>query len=141
RSKSSFHIHMAIYGALSQAIPNRIQAGSGSFWAMTLHGTDEEGETFNVHVLPNGGKGATAAADGLPTIAFPYNGTVTPTEVIENQAPVNLDYKRLVADSGGAGLHRGGLGQELQFRVLADEMIVSIRPDKIKNPPPGIGGG
>jgi len=141
RSKSSFHIHMAIYGALSQAIPNRIQAGSGSFWAITMHGTDEEGETFNVHVLPNGGKGATAEADGLPTIAFPYNGTVTPTEVIENQAPVMLDFKRLVPDSGGAGLHRGGLGQEIQIRVLADEMIASIRPDKIKNPPPGVGGG
>lgn len=142
RSKSSFHIHMAIYGALAEAMPTKIQAGSGSFWAITLHGTDEEGATFNVHVLPNGGKGATVAGDGLPTIAFPYNGTVTPTEVIENQAPIVVDYKRLASDSGGAGRHRGGLGQEIGLRVVGSEPIIaSLRPDKVTHPPPGVLGG
>ncbi|MBM3451463.1 MAG: hydantoinase B/oxoprolinase family protein, partial [Armatimonadetes bacterium] len=95
RSKTSFHIHMVIYGALASAMPDRIQAGSGSFWAVTMHGVNADGETFNVHVLPNGGKGATARGDGLPTIAFPYNGTVTPTEIIENQAPVIVTHKTL----------------------------------------------
>ena len=38
RSKTSFHIHMAVYGALAEVIPDRVQAGSGSFWAITLHG-------------------------------------------------------------------------------------------------------
>ncbi|MBM3525474.1 MAG: hydantoinase B/oxoprolinase family protein, partial [Alphaproteobacteria bacterium] len=114
RSKSSFHIHVAIYGALAQALPDRVQAGSGSFWAITLHGTHpEDGSVFNVHILPNGGKGATATMDGLPTIAFPYNGTVTPAEIAENQAPILVAFKRLVRDSGGPGAQRGGLGQEI----------------------------
>jgi N-methylhydantoinase B len=139
RSKSSFHIHMAIYGALAQAMPERVQAGSGAFWALTLHGIHEDGTTFNVHVLPNGGKGATNRTDGLPTIAFPYNGTVTPTEIIENQAPLLVEYKRLVQDSGGPGRNRGGLGQEISFRVVGEDAIVaSPRPDKMKYPAPGI---
>ncbi len=143
RSKSSFHIHVAIYGALSGLIPELIQAGSGSFWALTLHGVHpDDGGVFNVHVLPNGGKGATAQTDGLPTIAFPYNGTVTPAEIVENQAPVIVDYKRLVTDSGGAGAQRGGLGQEIAFRVLAgDSLIASLRPDKVRYPAPGMLGG
>ena len=143
RSKSSFHIHVAIYGALAGLIPERIQAGSGSFWALTLHGVHpDDGSIFNVHVLPNGGKGATAQTDGLPTIAFPYNGTVTPAEIVENQAPVIVEYKRLVTDSGGAGRQRGGLGQEIAFRVIAGEsLIASLRPDKVRNPAPGVLGG
>jgi N-methylhydantoinase B len=142
RSKTSFHIHMAIYGALAPAMPDRIQAGSGSFWAITLHGFHPDGSPFNVHILPNGGKGATARMDGLPTIAFPYNGTVTPTEIIENQAPVVVEYKRLVRDSGGAGRYRGGLGQEIAMRFVGQRSLVaSVRPDKMKFPAPGVLGG
>ncbi len=143
RSKSSFHIHVAIYGALAQVMPDRIQAGSGSFWAMTMHGIHpDDGGVFNVHILPNGGKGATARTDGLPTIAFPYNGTVTPAEIVENQAPVLIDHKRLVTDSGGAGRQRGGLGQEIAIRMIAGgSMIFSLRPDKVRHPPPGVLGG
>lgn len=143
RSKTSFHIHMAIYRALAEVIPDKVQAGSGSFWAMTLHGNHpDDGKVFNVHILPNGGKGATARSDGLPTIAFPYNGTVTPVEITENQAPVRIEYKRLVPDSGGPGRWRGGLGQELAMRVVGDSpVIASLRPDKVNHPPPGIRGG
>jgi N-methylhydantoinase B len=142
RSKTSFHLHVVIFGALAGAMADRIQAGSGSFWAITMHGVHDDGTTFNVHVLPNGGKGATARMDGLPTIAFPYNGTVTPTEIIENQAPVIVEHKRLVPDSGGAGRFRGGLGQEMQLRVVGRRsMIASVRPDKVRFPPPGVLGG
>ena len=142
RSKSSFHIHVAVYGAMAQAMPDWVQAGSGSFWAITLHGTHPDGTVFNVHILPNGGKGATASMDGLPTIAFPYNGTVTPTEIIENQAPLVVGYKRLTTDSGGPGRFRGGLGQEMELRVVGERSLVaSLRPDKVRFPPPGILGG
>jgi N-methylhydantoinase B len=143
RSKSSFHIHVAIYGALQQALPDRIQAGSGSFWAITLHGTHpDDGSVFNVHILPNGGKGATPRTDGLCTVAFPYNGTVTPAEITENQAPILVRHKRLVPDSGGPGVRRGGLGQEIALEVTGDRPIIaSLRPDKVRHPPPGIAGG
>ncbi|MGH8431296.1 MAG: hydantoinase B/oxoprolinase family protein [Solimonas sp.] len=143
RSKTSFHLHMAIYGALAQAIPERVQAGSGSFWSVILQGRRPADDSdFNVQILPNGGKGATFSQDGLPTIAFPYNGMVTPTEIVENQAPVIIAYKRLACDSGGAGRRRGGLGQHIGFRVVRDEPVtITLRPDKVRYPAIGLGGG
>jgi N-methylhydantoinase B len=143
RSKSSFNIHVAVYGALAGIMPDRIQAGSGAFWSLQVRGRDpEDGTQTAVHMLPWGGKGATARADGLPTTAFPYNGTVTPTEVMEYATDVIIRYKRLVEDSGGPGRWRGGLGQEISLEVPEGQsLLVALRPDKVRNAPPGILGG
>ncbi|MBM3521932.1 MAG: hydantoinase B/oxoprolinase family protein, partial [Alphaproteobacteria bacterium] len=142
RSKSSFHIHNAIYAALAGVLGRHVQAGSGSFWTLVASGTTAEGETFRAHMLPNGGKGALAGTDGLPTIAFPYNGMATPIEIFENNAPVLIECRELVADSGGAGRHRGGLGQRLRFTPAGDAPVqVFVRPDKLRVAPPGLGGG
>ena len=142
RSKASYHLHNAIFGALTQAMPERVQAGSGSFWALHLDGRDEEGEPYSVHVLPNGGKGAVEGMDGYPTMAFPANGTLTPIEIIENAAPVVVTERALRPDSGGAGRYRGGLGQRIVLTGRTQDPVrVSIRPDKIRFPAPGISGG
>jgi N-methylhydantoinase B/oxoprolinase/acetone carboxylase alpha subunit len=142
RSKTSFHIHNAIYNALARVVPEVVQAGSGSFWSITANGLWSDGRRFNCHLLPNGGKGAVEGMDGLPTIAFPYNGTVTPTEVFENAAPLLMEEKSLLADSGGAGRFRGGLAQRVVVSSLSDEVVMaSVRPDKLRYPPPGVAGG
>ncbi|MDX3808243.1 MAG: hydantoinase B/oxoprolinase family protein, partial [Bosea sp. (in: a-proteobacteria)] len=54
RSMTSFHLHNAIFGALRPFVPDKVQAGSGSFWWMTCSGRDEAGDVYSVHVLPNG---------------------------------------------------------------------------------------
>jgi N-methylhydantoinase B/oxoprolinase/acetone carboxylase alpha subunit len=142
RSKTSFHIHAAIYGALARAMSDRVQAGSGSFWSFVAFGTDEDGLSYRVHMLPNGGKGATPLADGLPTIAFPYNGTATPVEILENNAPMLVGCRELLPDSGGAGRYRGGLGQRLRFTPAGRRPVgMFVRPDKMLYPAPGIAGG
>jgi N-methylhydantoinase B len=142
RSKSSFHIHTAIYGALSGVLAPQVQAASGSFWTLVANGTTEEGETFRAHMLPNGGKGALSGADGLPTIAFPYNGMITPVEIFENNAPVLITRRALIPDSGGAGTFRGGLGQSILFTPATDAPVqMFVRPDKLRFPPPGLDGG
>jgi N-methylhydantoinase B len=47
-----------------------------------------------------------------------------------------------VPDSGGPGVRRGGLGQEIALEVTGDRPIIaSLRPDKVRHPPPGIAGG
>jgi N-methylhydantoinase B len=142
RSKSSYHIHNAIYAALAAAIPDRVQAGSGSFWTLRCLSVDGDGRSVITHALPNGGKGATASCDGLPTIAFPGNGTLTPTEIMENSAPLLVTKRAFRPDSGGPGRSRGGLGQEIILRVLGDRPAqISVRPDKIRFPAPGLLGG
>ena len=142
RSKSSYHLHNAIYDALARALPGRVQAGSGSFWSVRCLSRDADGAPVIMHVLPNGGKGAVAGRDGLPTIAFPGNGTITPAEIIENTVPLLVRRRVLLADSGGAGTSRGGLGQEIVFRVRGTSAVeMSVRPDKIRFPAPGLLGG
>ena len=49
-----------------------------------------------------------------------------------------------MADSGGAGRHRGGLGQRVVFRKLVDDghtTLASVFPEGVNNPIPGLFGG
>jgi N-methylhydantoinase B len=142
RTKSSYHLHNALYDALAPVIPDKVQAGSGSFWSMSLYGQEADGRPNAVHVLPNGGKGATMGDDGLTTTAFPGNGTLTPIEIIENNVPVQVLRREIRIDSGGAGEFRGGLGQEIAFKGLGDRPLrLRLQADKMRIPAPGILGG
>ena len=139
---TSFHLHSAIFDALTAVRPKQVQAGSGSFWWLTCSGADLTGASFSVHVLPNGGTGAVQAADGLCTMAFPGNGSLTPIEIMENRAPILVTERALRPDSGGAGASRGGLGQSLGFRTLGGNSAhMTLRPDKLTYGAPGLLGG
>jgi len=57
---------------------------------------------------------------------------------------VLLIEKSYLADSGGAGRHRGGLGQIVRFRKRDDDgeaMLVSVFPEGVDNPIDGLFGG
>ncbi len=142
RSMTSFHLHSAIFGALVETVPDRVQAGAGSFWFMSCNGEDDAGRSFSVHVLPNGGTGAMAGKDGHSTMAMPGNGTLTPIEIIENRAPLLVLERSLREDSGGAGRNRGGLGQVIRLGTLGEATArFTLRPDKMRFPAPGLAGG
>ncbi|MCL4676614.1 MAG: hydantoinase B/oxoprolinase family protein, partial [Pararhodobacter sp.] len=52
--------------------------------------------------------------------------------------------KAFVPDSGGAGRHRGGLGQRVVFRKLVDDgrtTLASVFPEGVNNPIPGLFDG
>jgi N-methylhydantoinase B len=53
-----------------------------------------------------------------------------------------MEEKRLLADSAGPGRNRGGLAQRVVISSLSDSTVMaSVRPDKLRYPPPGIAGG
>jgi N-methylhydantoinase B len=142
RSKTSFHTHTAIYGALAQVIPDQVQAASGSFWSMRCLTTDDDGDPALIYVLPNGGQGAGEGMDGHSTTAFPGNGMITPVEIIENGGPVLVAERSLRQDSGGAGRFRGGLGQIIRLQTRHGRTVrMTIRPDKMRFPASGLQGG
>src|SRR5437899_11747296 len=58
--------------------------------------------------------GASAVGDGLSTTAFPTNSGAGSVEAFESIAPLLVWKKEFRQDSGGAGQHRGGLGQEIE---------------------------
>lgn len=109
-----------VFGALESVMPDRVLAANGGSPAneVYLHGKHPDGRSFMSIAQHTGGFGASARHDGYSTLCFPYNTRNIPVEVIENEARVRYLRKEFVADSGGPGRNRGGLGQELEFEIL-----------------------
>jgi len=143
RSQVGHYISSAIYGALANVVPQKVIADSGSPRPMViLSGRGNAGQAFVTTVLVHGGMGATPVHDGLPCIAFPTNTAGIPVEVVEATTPVLVEQKEFVADSGGAGQYRGGLGQRIVLRMLADQPTrVSIMAQRDRFAPRGLFGG
>jgi N-methylhydantoinase B len=142
RSVTSVHSHEAIYAVLAPLAPERAQAGSGTFWGILVNCRWPDGRWTSASLLPNGGKGALHNKDGLATIAFPTNHTITATEIFENRVPIRIERKELTTDSAGPGRYRGGMGQTITLVNATDAAVtVTIRPNNVRYPPPGLLGG
>jgi N-methylhydantoinase B len=134
----------AVYGALSQAVPKSVLAESGS--APTLrsiyNGLDREGNRFSQVFFAAGGMGAGANQDGHHCISFPTNTGSGSIEAFEATAPLIVWRKEFLADSGGIGKHRGGLGQQVEIEVVSPQPLrLSLLSDRQKYPPQGLFGG
>lgn len=142
RAKVIKHIPPLIFGAFAKLLPNETIAAAGGIFPFHFVGTDRKFGRFAVHMLPHGGLGATKDADGWLPAAYPHNSTVTPTEIIERQCPAVMTEKSLLIDSGGAGRRRGGPGQRITLRCIAEKpVLLTVRPDLLKFPAPGLDGG
>lgn len=90
----------------------------------------------------SGGTGARSGKDGVSAMAFHLSNCRTaPIEIIESEFPARVERFELIADSGGAGEFRGGLGFVRESRILADDVRFSMRTDKHAVAPVGISGG
>ncbi len=142
RAKVMKHIPPLIFGALESLLPGEVIAAAGGIMPFHFLGDDPRFGTFNVHVLPHGGLGATRDADGWQPVAYPHNSTVTPAEIMELGCPVLMLRKQMIPDSGGPGRTRGGLGQEFVLKCVAQNPITAtVRPDLLRYPAPGLAGG
>ncbi|MEM6428554.1 MAG: hydantoinase B/oxoprolinase family protein [Deinococcota bacterium] len=142
RAKVIKHIPPLVFGAFEKLLPGETIAAAGGIFPFHFVGVDERFGKFAVHMLPHGGLGATKNADGLLPSAYPHNSTVTPTEIIELQCPAIMAEKTMLIDSGGPGATRGGPGQKIVMRCTAKKsLLLTIRPDLMKFPAPGLNGG
>ena len=154
----------AIFGALSQAIPDRVIAGSAdpiwmSIWRANWPQSQEPEPTpeqqpgekqepqpqprqSNLTLFSLGGTGARPALDGLNATGFPSGVGGVPTEVAETQAPIIQQHRQLRIDSGGPGKFRGGLGQNISVsHIGTDQWSVSGMVDRTKFAADGLHGG
>jgi len=109
-----------IFGCLDQALPDRAPAeGASCNWTVQLRrGPDQAiagAPTFDTVFFNTGGSGARSRLDGLSATAFPSGVKAMPVEVVEYGAPIVVWRKELLADSGGAGQCRGGLGLKIEI--------------------------
>jgi N-methylhydantoinase B len=133
----------AVYGCLAQIVPGKVIADSASPSPRpVVTGRDPSGQRFSQVLFGSGGMGAGEGRDGLNATAFPTNSGSGSIEAFEASAPVLVWRKDLLADSGGAGQWRGGLGQEVELEVLTEEPVrLSLISDRMKHAPGGLLGG
>lgn len=132
----------AVLEALSQASPEHASAASSVIHPYTLAGLSGA-EPWLLLSYEYGGIGARRGSDGpSATGAFFLGGrnVVPQVEPLEARLPIVVESQRLLADSGGAGRWRGGLGLETRIRLL-DDTQVAVRNERVRYAPRGRQGG
>lgn len=108
-------------GVLAKATDGRMPADQETIRYTGIEGTTERGEWFFSREILGGGSGGRYYADGSDAIHVVPDSKNLPVEFVEGRFPVRIEKLGLAADSGGPGLHRGGLGYQKEIRVLADD--------------------
>lgn len=144
RTRTGWHLHALIFGALEQVLPDRVQAGNGLMNSVHVYGQEPDGAFYNAHFFMAGGRGASQGRDGIGRNCFPSSARNVPVEVFELRTPTLVHTRSLRPDSAGLGQWRGAFGHHLEFGILPGyEHPVSffIDPDRMRFPPAGLNGG
>ena len=144
RTQTCQRIADVVFGALAQALPDRVPAaGNGANAAMVFSGVDPARGGYYVYLETlGGGAGATAGADGLDGVQVHVTNTSNlPVECLEMEYPLLVEKYGLVEESGGAGRHRGGMGIRRTIEVLGHEASFLGSLDRARIAPWGLGGG
>lgn len=137
-------------GCLHKAVDGIAPAeGTSCLWNPVLYGghgvagkVEGEASIFTVTLFHNGGTGARPGKDGLSATAFPSGVRNTPVEINEAISPIVIWEKEYRTDSGGAGEHRGGLGQVMRITNKEDApFVMSSMFDRVGHPARGLKGG
>jgi len=128
-------------GLLGQKTPEFLNAaGFSSSPHLFYSGTDKAGEWFQLFQIGFGGIPGRPLGDGPDGHSLWPNFTNVPNEFLERYFPLVIERYETVADSGGAGLHRGGNGILMSYRFLEPGMI-AIHDDRWFVSPWGVNGG
>lgn len=131
-----------LFGALADVLPQRVQADSGMLNLININGVTRDGRPVASIFFASGGFGALQGQDGAATTPSPSNMTGTSIEVWENLTGMFIESKALLADSGGAGEFRGGLGQRIEFvNDSGGEVVISCMSGRTEFAPRGLRGG
>ena len=132
----------ALFAALAPIVPGKVRADGGGSRSIIIGGRSTyTGQGYVQYELLAGGGGARATKDGASAITVNQsNARIAPIEIIESEFPTRIVRFELIADSGGPGIFRGGLGVRREYLNLADARF-SIRSMKHVIPPRGMAGG
>jgi N-methylhydantoinase B len=103
-------------------------------------GYDEKGKWFQLFQIGFGGIPGRPVGDGPDGHSLWPGFTNVPNEFIESYFPLRIETYEAIADSGGAGLHRGGNGLCVAYRFLNDGDI-GIHDERWLMYPWGVNGG
>jgi len=143
RALTGYRVMDTMFGALAQIVPDIIPAaGEGGNTVVCLGGRHPDNRPFIIVDMISGCWGGRPDQDGIEAITNPsQNLSNTPVEVLERQHPVRIEEYALVADSGGPGRFRGGMGLSRSYRLLAEDAMLQLRADRLRFAPYGLDGG
>lgn len=128
-------------GLLGQKTPEFLNgAGFSSSPHLFYAGTDSKGKWFQLFQIGFGGIPGRPLGDGPDGHSLWPGFTNVPNEFLERYFPLRIERYETVADSGGAGLHRGGNGINMVYRFL-EPGVIAIHDDRWFVPPWGVNGG
>jgi N-methylhydantoinase B len=135
--ETSQRIVDVLFGALHQAIPQKIPAAScGSMNNLSI-GNEE----FVYYETIGGGMGARPSLNGISAVHTHMTNTQnTPVEVLETNYPLRVKTYRIRKNSGGKGRFRGGDGIVREIEVLT-ECNVSLLAERRRFAPYGLSSG
>ncbi len=128
-------------GLLGQKTPEFLNAaGFSSSPHLFYAGTDRRGEWFQLFQIGFGGIPGRPMGDGPDGHSLWPGFTNVPNEFLERYFPLVIERYETVADSGGAGLNRGGNGIIMSYRFL-EPGVIALHDDRWFVPPWGVNGG
>ena len=136
--ETSQRIVDVVHLALSKAFPNRVPAASCGTMTNVLLG----GSNWAFYETIGCGSGARPFSDGVDGVHTNMTNTLnTPIEIAEREYPILFIAYELRRDSCGLGRYRGGLGITRAFKVLEDNVVLTIFSEREKLRPWGLAGG
>ena len=132
-----------VFGALSEAVPDKVQAASsGTMSNITFGGINPANNTeFAYYETIAGGMGARKGMNGVSAVQTHMTNTLnTPVESLEKDLPLLINTYSIREGSGGNGKFNGGDGIVREFKFLADAEV-SLTTERRLSSPYGINGG
>jgi N-methylhydantoinase B len=132
-----------IAACLSQALPAKALARSGPHHLLVLSGTDPRTHSYFVNYeTVAGGMGGRPNRDGMDGVRVHASGASNlPVEALEHAYPLRVERYALWENSAGAGRYRGGMGVVRDYRILGDDILVSLSSERQQVAAQGTCGG
>ncbi|MEZ5499614.1 MAG: hydantoinase B/oxoprolinase family protein [Steroidobacteraceae bacterium] len=128
-------------GLLGQGNPQFMcAAGFSDSPHFMYSGYDRNGEWYQLYQIGFGGIPGKPFGDGPDGHSLWPSFTNVPNEFLESYFPLRIDVYETLADTGGAGKHRGGNALRIGYRFLEPGEI-SIHDDRWLTYPWGVNGG
>ncbi len=128
-------------GLLGQGAPSALNAAGFSDSPHLMYsGYDKNGRWFQLYQIGFGGIPGRPAGDGPDGHSLWPAFTNVPNEFLESYFPLRIVTYETIADSGGAGQHRGGNGLSMGYMFLEPGQV-SIHDDRWLTYPWGVNGG
>jgi N-methylhydantoinase B len=132
-------------GLLGQKNPSLLNAAGFSssphfMYSGNYTSPDRKGEWFQLYSIGFGGIPGRPIGDGPDGHSLWPSFVNIPCEYLESYYPMRIERWETVADTGGAGLHRGGNGVDVAYRFL-EPGTIAIHDDRWLTYPWGVNGG